>query len=173
MAVPLFVHCSYAAQGQCHILLPEPNASVSFNVFISFVFSGLGILWKHSPGNHLSPSVIITYNKWKRAGHQSELPFGRKGPAEPGLERDVNVMLFLEYIHLQGPKGCPEGRRAYFIGMSICFIFYHTWHVSELISSSECGAVMIYENRGLLNFGLQNPNPWLGWTPPCWPSLVC
>lgn len=67
---------------------------------------------------------------------------------------DVNVMLFLEYIHLQGPRGCMESRRAYFIGMSICFIFYHTRHFSELISFTKCGAV-IYVDGGLPNSGLQ------------------
>lgn len=119
------------------------------------MFSRLCIQGQHSLGNPLSSSVIITCNiEWKQAGHQLELPSDQGRIAEPGLidlnqEYDVNIMLFLEYIHLQGLKGCPEGRRASFIGMSICF----TWYVSELISSTKCGAVMIYEKRGLLNFG--------------------
>lgn len=81
-------------------------------------------------------------------------------------------MIFLEYIYLQRPRGCVEGRRAYFIGMSVCFIFYHTWHVSDLISSTKCGAVVIYVARELLTVGLQNTDHWSG-TCLVGPSWVC
>lgn len=148
-----------------------------FMCLFPFVFSRLCIAWKYSPGYHLSSLVITTRNiAWKQAGHRSELPSGSDGTAEPGLvvlnqDCDMNGMLFLEYIHLQGPRGYTEGRRAYFIGMSICFIFYHTWPFSELISSTTCG-VVIYKDRGLLNFALHSPHGWAGAWVAC-PHLTC
>ena len=142
-----------------------------------FVFSRLRIPCKQCPGKDLSPLVIITGSiTWsRRAWHQSELPSGRDGRAEPGSSEpriwcDCNAISGI--YASPGTHECTEGRRADFIGMSICFTFYHTWRFSELISSTKSGAVVIYVDRGLPIVGSHNPRGQAGAWPVACPSVL-